>query len=318
MSATPVEATGLVNATDIAAGSDNTCAILQSQEVVCWGSNASGQLGNGNSSTQQDYATTAEKVSSLTGVISLSVGSGASCAVTSTGKLYCWGARATSGSNETNLTPKEVTGFSGTPTTVAGGYTACATISGGTLQCWGGNYYGILGNNTTDTSTTPVSTQGLTAAVQQLSIGSRHVCAAINGGGVQCWGNNYNDELGVAYASLERSLVARTVSTLGTTVVNHVAAGDDTSCVVTSSGVVMCWGDNSGWLMGDSVSAKVTAPATLWSDTNGAKTVALGTYHACLLAKDNSVYCWGSNYLGQLGQPATTTGSLTPVKVPGL
>jgi alpha-tubulin suppressor-like RCC1 family protein len=323
-SSTPVEATGVTAATAIAAGSDNTCALLQSKEIVCWGGNASGQLGNQNSSTQMAYATTAGKVSSMNTAVSVSVGSGTACAVTATGEGYCWGAIATGSSNEIKLSPSQVAGIVGA-TSVAGGYTACATISGGALKCWGGNDYGMLGDNTNSTNPSPVSTQGLSAAVQQVSIGTRHVCAAINGGGLQCWGNNYNDELGVSYGSVEHSYVARTVSALGTTVVTDVAVGDDTSCVVTSNGVVQCWGSNECGsiepcgLMGDLVSTKVTSPKTIWPATaTGAKTLALGTAHGCFLAQDNGVYCWGQNYAGQLGQPTTTPYSLTPVKVPGI
>jgi alpha-tubulin suppressor-like RCC1 family protein len=97
-----------------------------------------------------------------------------------------------------------------------------------------------------------------------------------------------------------------------------VPVGDDTSCAVTLSGDLACWGDNSSGVMGAMSPAKFSSPTVLWSNANKAKTVTLGYYHGCLLAQDNSVYCWGLNDHLQLGTGVTATYSITPTKIVGL
>jgi alpha-tubulin suppressor-like RCC1 family protein len=318
-SATPVNVFGVTTAVSIAAGSDNTCARLEDGSTVCWGSNASSQLGNGTSSSSLDYSTTPVQVSELSDTTAISVGSGASCAL-EPGAVSCWGAQATDSTNQINTTPVPVTGFDGTPTSVSGGYTACALISGGDVQCWGGNYYGLLGDNTNDTSTTPVSVQGLTAGAQQVEIGAYHACAVINGGSLQCWGDNYYDQLGVTGDTVAESWVARTVS--GVSGVASVAVGSGSTCVLSNAGTVSCFGRNDcysypcGIIGSDSV-LKSAEPVSVWSGSPAAKAITLGSQHGCALLVSGEVVCWGDNYSLQLGQEGVTI-SAEPLTVPGL
>ncbi len=85
---TPVPVTGLTNAVAIAAGGTATCAIRMGGQVVCWGDNASGQLGNGTTGTP---ASVPVNVTGLTNATSLTAGANHFCAVRTTGQPVCWG-----------------------------------------------------------------------------------------------------------------------------------------------------------------------------------------------------------------------------------
>jgi alpha-tubulin suppressor-like RCC1 family protein len=312
---TPVEVTGLSTAEGITAEGSNTCARLANGSAVCWG-----QVSPISSS---NYGSVPVQISNLTNVIDMSTG----CAVKSDGSVSCWGTRATvSGSNQVFDSPTPISGFAGAVTKLSGSYSACAILgANGALQCWGGNYYGILGNDTTDNSVSPVYVQGLGVAALQISVGTRHVCAVLNGGSLACWGDNYFDELGVSSSVVAKSLTPRGVQ--GLTGVVSAVAGTSVTCSVHTTGAVKCWGDNtcegsSGTpcgMLGDLTVKKSTTPMTVWAGTPPAKEVALGSEHGCLLAQGGSVYCWGLNSASQLGRALSDTGySQTPLKVTGI
>jgi alpha-tubulin suppressor-like RCC1 family protein len=72
-------------------GLKHGCALTDSNSVLCWGSDASGQLGDDASTTDQP---TPVSVPSLSGVSAVGTGENHSCAALSTGPVYCWGANA--------------------------------------------------------------------------------------------------------------------------------------------------------------------------------------------------------------------------------
>ena len=93
--------------------------------------------------------------------------------------------------------PVTVTGLTSNVTAVSAGRShTCAVVDGGGL-CWGRNDVGQLGNNSTSQYpvTVPVQVAGLVSGVTSISTGFSHSCAAVNGA-AQCWGANYNGNLG--------------------------------------------------------------------------------------------------------------------------
>jgi alpha-tubulin suppressor-like RCC1 family protein len=133
------------------------------------------------------------------------------CAVSSTGAVYCWGYNDLGqlGNNSTNShVPVQVEGvggsglLSGIASIAAGWDHTCALTATGAVYCWGWNSYGQLGNNsTTDDSHVPVQVEGeggagLLSGIASIAAGAHHTCALSATGSIDCWGYNADGALG--------------------------------------------------------------------------------------------------------------------------
>lgn len=306
-------------ATAIAAGADHTCAIVAGGRVKCWGSNFSGELGDGtNTATAEPVV-----VNGVEEATSISAGGGHTCAVVAGGTVKCWGAnrfgQLGDGSTTDRSTAVAVSGISSATQVSAGHDHTCALIVGGVVKCWGYNgpvslsgpgYNGggELGDGTTTDRLVPVTVDGISGATQ-VSAGVGHTCATVPGAGVKCWGANDDGEIGDGTRT-ER-LVPATVT--GLSDASHVGAGGSHTCAVTSGGIVKCWGSNLVGLLGNGTGVDSTTPVTT-SGLTGATQISAGGAHTCALVGGGNVKCWGSNSFGRLGD-GTSTDRPTPVFV---
>ncbi len=238
----------------IAAGGTHTCALLVDGQVMCWGDNAFGQLGNGTKTS----SSTPLAVRNLQGAISLSAGSGHTCAVNSSG-VWCWGnnilGQLGDGSMTDSALPVKVGSLSGVREISAGGLHTCALLNDGTVQCWGFNEHGQLGDKTIVTRTSPVPVPEL-ASARSISAGGLHTCAVLASGRVACWGFNRMGELGDG--SNEDRAWPVSVSPLPNNV-TAISAGGAHTCAVTTAGL-KCWGQNLYYQLGDGTSEDSSAP----------------------------------------------------------
>lgn len=188
------------NAIAITAGYSHTCALLDTRTVKCWGYNVSGQLGTSDKSHR--YAPT--DVRDLSEVRAISAGYSHTCALTQGGTVKCWGSNASGevgdGTNETRLSPVSVKNLTSVVEIAAGHAYTCARTSEGAVWCWGLNDAGQFGNgptSATNPSTSNVAVQSSSLArAGALSAGENHACAALVGGGIQCWGDDLWGQLG--------------------------------------------------------------------------------------------------------------------------
>jgi alpha-tubulin suppressor-like RCC1 family protein len=288
----------------IAGGAANTCVLLATGRVACWGSNAHGQLGIGNTTRSSRF----EVVSSLTDAVGLSVGSDFACAVRRTGQAVCWGSnlsgRLGAGTMETlSSVPVSVLGLSNVVEVSAGPSFACARLSSGSVACWGSNTAGQLGDGTTLARSSAVTVAGLTDAVE-LAAASNHACARRANGQVVCWGSGY---LGNGTMAGPSGVV--TVS--GLTDAVELAAHAQSTCARRASGAIVCWGANTNGQLGDGTTRVAHAPVAVATITDAAE-IAMASTHACARRAGGAIWCWGSNGIGQLGD-GTITDRPAPV-----
>lgn len=190
---TPVEVSGLTDATAISAGGNHTCALRRDGSVACWGLNRSGRLGDGT----EDNRNTPVAVKGLAGAVSVSAGSDQTCALRQDGSVACWGSQEGNGYDTSYATPSTVSRLTGVTSVDAGRSSShcCAARQDGSVACWGTNSYGQLGDGTTVNRTTPVDVKGL-AGIAAVTTGNGYSCALRRDGSIACWGCNKSGTLG--------------------------------------------------------------------------------------------------------------------------
>lgn len=303
--------------TALAAGDTHTCALTSAGSVECWGNNAHGQLGDGTTTNSSTPVT----VTGLGGrITALAAGNGHTCVLNGPGTVQCWGwnivGQLGNGDTIDSTNPVRVTGLSGQATALTAGPThTCAVTSAGDVQCWGSNSNGELGNGSAlpNTSITPVTVPNLNGMVTTLQAGFLYTCALSSTGTVQCWGYNYNGQLG--NGSTSNISPAVTVTGLSGFAMGLTAGGQHT-CALLSTGVVQCWGINSSSELGNGNTTSSATPVTVKGLTELASAVAAGFSHTCAVSITGAVQCWGLNNSGQLGNGGNIN-SATPVTVIG-
>jgi alpha-tubulin suppressor-like RCC1 family protein len=310
MQPTPVDVVGLSSGvTAITAGGiyakylyywGHTCALTAGGGVKCWGNNNFGQLGDG---TTTERSTPVDVVGLSSGVMAIAAGGDHACALMAGGGVKCWGdntyGQLGDGTTTNSLTPVDVVGLSSGVTALAGGLRhTCAVTAGGGAKCWGRNDYGQLGDGSTTEQHTPVDVVGLSSGVTAISAGAFHTCVMTSGGGVKCWGENYDGELGDG-TTVDRHTPVDVIGLASG--VTAVATGWYHTCALTSGGGVKCWGFNWAGQLGDGTTTSRSTPVDVVKLSSGVTGVVAGYAHTCSLTTEGGVQCWGDNYYGQVG-----------------
>ncbi len=298
---TPVAVTGLgTGVSAVAGGGFHNCALNVSGGVVCWGSNGYGQLGDGTATER--WVPTA--VSGLgTGVSAIAPGYMHTCALTA-GGVVCWGnntyGELGDGTTTDRWVPTAVSGLgSGVSAITAGRRHTCALTTGGGVKCWGSNANGQLGDGTTTDRWVPTVVSGLGSGVTAVSAGGFHTCALTTGGGVVCWGQNNNGQLGDGTTT--QRLTPTAVSGLASGGAATVSAAGNHTCARTTGGGAVCWGDNAYGQIGDDTTTNRLTPTTVSGLASGVAAIGAGWWHTCALTTGGGVVCFGDDSSTQLG-----------------
>jgi cysteine-rich repeat protein len=258
--------------TEITAGDNHTCALLENGSVRCWGLGASGQLGYANTQNIGDNETPAQAGDVNVGgaVTEIVAGANHTCALLSeTDEIRCWGLGSSGqlgyantqniGDNET---PASVNKFSfdrGIREIVAGGNHTCAVSYYGTLRCWGLGASGQLGYGNTQNigdneafdKVEPLEgvyqyVFGALRGIEHISLGGNHTCIRFGLGAVRCWGLGSSGQLGYGNTNnigddeLPSKAGALNIGT--DSLIKLINAGGSHTCATMSRGKVRCWG----------------------------------------------------------------------------
>ena len=339
----------LDNIKQIALGDYHSCALTNDGEVKCWGRNNHGQLGNGTKTDSLfpvDVHTSSTDSAILDGIEQIALGEEHSCALTTAGKVKCWGnglnARLGNRQSSDKTTPVDVLAsssgsdlLSGIAAISLGGGHTCALTTGGNVKCWGLGNNGQVGNGSMSTTNSwpkdvhkSNNDSDPLENITAISLGELHTCALTSGGNVKCWGFGNSGRLGNgAVTNISTPVDVRTSSTDGDALSGIVAIslGDYHSCALTDGGNVKCWGFGALGQLGNGETSASSSPVDVCAREketgestcplfNGVKELATGGSHTCVLMNSGNVKCWGFGDNGRLGN-GETSGSLYPVDV---
>ena len=301
--ATPVKAVSVGPTVSMFIGSV-TCVIDANSAAKCWGSNDTGQVGDGTTINRA----TPTQVSGLTsGVRAISTGNGTACALLDLNEVACWGSGI-------GNTPVRVSVPSDTISIANSGNSRCILRESGTVSCWGNNGVGQLGLGNTINQTIPTPVPGL-SNVDSITAGSTsYFCAHKSDNSVACWGYNGQGQLGNGN-TIDQTSPTPVPPPAMTGPYVSVHAGMEFTCALTTGGQVACWGDNDYKQLGDGTTTDSTSAKTI-PGISGALALAVGTASACAVLADRTLKCWGINGDGRLSI-GTSVDESTPRAVVG-
>lgn len=288
------------------------CDINDVGDAHCWGSNGSGQLGDGTRTASAVPVAVAGGLSF--GAIAAGMRSAHTCGLTVDGRAYCWGegsdGQLGNGSTLDSTTPVEVAGGLTFTAIDVGDRFTCALGSSGTVYCWGRDAGGLLGTGGGGSSAVPQAVAG-GATYVQLDVGVDHTCALTDAGALYCWGSNWEGKLG------DGGTTSRSAPTLvvGGFTFEAMAVGGGFTCAVDVQGQLYCWGSNANSELARAGAGSLEPVESALGYSFAS--VFAGQYHACGILADGAAVCWGFDEYGQGGSGEYWASGPTPRVVVG-
>ena len=301
----------------VSAGDSHTCRITTTHTLWCWGSNDKGQLGE-QFTLSHPYEVAPTQVGTATNWTTVSAGLYDTCGVRADYTLWCWGYNANgedgNGTTQEQVTPVQAGAALHWTSVSVGDYHTCGITTAATMYCWGQNAGGALGTAPTQNEVHVPTQVGTGANWRSVDIGGSTSCAITTANALWCWGGGYRGQLGTGTPGTEPAPVAVGTSASWAT----VSVGPATVCATRTDGTAWCWGRNDTGQVGDGTrGTDRTVPtqvgvASTWAalTTNGATNAG----HTCGVRTDNTLWCWGDNSYGAIGD-GTTTERDAPVQV---
>jgi alpha-tubulin suppressor-like RCC1 family protein len=319
---TPVTtSTGGANWKQVTATYQNSAAIKTDGTLWTWGLNAYGELGINSAGTATGRTTPVTTFTGGTNWKQVSCGgfvySYNMAAIKTDGTLWVWGFNAYGelGINNTLTKCTPVTTFAGGTNwkQVSATVNHMAAIkTDGTLWTWGYNANGQLGDNTTTQRNTPVTTFAGGNNWKQVSCGTFHTAAIKTDGTLWTWGLNSFGQLGINNTTFGVYILTPVTTFAGGTNWKSVAGGFYNTIAIKTDGTLWTWGDNNYGQLGINATNPRSIPSTTFAGGTNWKQVSGGYNHIAAIKTDGTLWTWGRNFYGQLGDN-TTINRLTPV-----
>ncbi|MBI3500578.1 MAG: T9SS type A sorting domain-containing protein [Bacteroidetes bacterium] len=317
--AVPMQINSLSGIISVAAGACHSLALKNDGTVWAWGRNQVGQLGDGTTNTNACQCKGVVQVSGLSGIIAIDAANHHSHALKNDGTVWSWGLNTFGQLGDSTTinksSPVQVKGLTGIIAIATGNAYSLAVKNDGTVWAWGLNNNGQLGDGTTIDKWTPVLVSSLTG-ITAIAAGTVYSIALKNDGTVWAWGNNLSGAFG--NGTNTNSSVPIQVNTG----ISAIAAGSyDYSLFLKKDSTVWACGDNTEGQLGDGTTTNRWNPVQSGS-LNSIIAIAAGDlYHSLAMKKDSTLWAWGYNVEGGLGDGTfSTTGcgcKPSPVQVIG-
>ncbi len=292
------------------------CGVRTDGTLWCSGQNLWGERGD------EDFQNGALAMGSQVGTDTdweqVGVGPGHTCARKTSGDTYCFGHNALGqlgiGGHGFHTTPQAVDPGTAFTAVAAGQAHTCAITVGGQLRCTGSNIAGHLGLGQNVLHVQNFTRVGMNSDWKNVTAGIQHTCATRGNGGLFCAGFGGGGQTGLgegAQIAVEMQRVGQASNWA------DVDAAPTWTCGITTTGQISCWGINKAGQLGDGGVETAYTPqqigTNLWKEiTTSGFVVEEG--HTCAIASDDSLYCWGKNDLGQVGD-GSMANSMAPVQV---
>jgi len=302
---TPVKVTPERDWAAISAGNLHVLAIKRNGTLWAWGDNTSGQLGDG-TRTNRNTPTRIASPAAIADIVAVAAGAFHSVSLKANGELYAWGDNGSgqlgNGGDVGSSSALHVgTDEIGWVATEPGGEFTVARRSNGTIWAWGDNNKGQLGNNTLTAHSAPAMIGEATNWVAQTA-GWSHAVALQADGSLWTWGNNSKGQLGNGTtANLKIPTRITTANDWAA-----VSAGDFHTLALKTDGTLWAWGDNAKGQLGDNSTTGRLAPTQIITGNPGNfdkrwVAISAGGSHSLALHADGTLWAWGNNGSGQLG-----------------
>ncbi len=306
---TPIQVSGLSGVSTVDSGGGHNLALKLDGTVWAWGGNWSGQLGDGSKTDRS----TPVPVAGLSSIDVIDAGDSHSLALKSDGTVYVWGrnnyGQLGDGTTTDRNTPVQMTGLSNVKAVAGGWGHSLALKSDGTVWAWGYNNHGQLGDGTTTDRSTPIQVSSLSDIIA-IACGDDHSLALKSDGTVWAWGNNGNGALGDE-TTTDRTTPVQISELSG---IIGIAGGNNHTVALKSDGSVWVCGDYD-WVHSEGgVGFGHRTSPVQFTEIRGIAAIAAGRHHLIALKPNGTVWTWGYNADGQLGD-GTTNDRNTPVQV---
>lgn len=317
-----------VNAQIIAGGLYHSLYVCNDSTVRAWGYNSAGELGD-STFVNSTYAI---HVKYLQKIVAVAVGGERSLALKNDGTVWAWGNNSLGQLGDCTRVsksypvqvhgPNNIGFMSGVRAIACAENHSLALKNDSTVWAWGDNSSGQLGDSavTFGGIAIPVKVKSLSGVIA-IAANSGSSYAIKHDGTVWAWGDNSIGELGngsVYHTGCYCDSVPRKIP--GLSGINSIASGEGTHVLaLKNDSTLLAWGNNIEGQIGDSsLSSTILLPSQVHGPNNigfltGIKSIAFGEAQSIALKSDGTVWAWGWNNSGQLGD-GTTTNRYVPVQ----
>ena len=317
----PVQVGALTDWSSVSAGKYQTLAIKTNGTLWTWGYGSLGELGISDITINISSPT---QVGSGTTWASIAVGTQVVLATKTDGTLWSWGGGGFGqlglGDTADRSSPTQVGALTNWSSVAAGYIFSLATKTDGTLWAWGYNAYGQLGQNNFTYRSSPVQI-GLLTTWSKPFAGYAFSGATKTDGTLWTWGGNTSGQLGQGTSGATHISSPTQVGSL--TNWSKITGFYSSAAGIKTDGTLWTWGQNAYGQLGLNVgTANITSPTQLGTSTNWASianTNGIDGYFFAGINTSGSLFTWGYNNNGQLGQNdySPTVYRSSPVQVGG-